>query len=126
MNVKKTARLAGKILLWILGIWFGLLLIIQIILLPPILTRIANSVAEDYVDASVSIGSAYGSVFRHFPRITITVEDLEVTYPHEKYDSIARVGVQGHLLYSGCGESVDTLASISRLSASVSLLTLLS
>ena len=126
MNVNKTARIAGKILLWILGIWFGLLLIIQIILLPPILTRIANSVAEDYVDASVSIGSAYGSVFRHFPRITITVEDLEVTYPHEKYDSIARVGVQGHLLYSGCGESVDTLASISRLSASVSLLTLLS
>lgn len=126
MNASKILRRSGKILLWIFGIWMGLLLILQIVLLSPIFTNIANSVTEGLFDAQVSIGSAYGSVLRHFPRITFTVEDLEITYPHERYDSIAKAGVQGHLLYSGCGESVDTLASIKKLSASVSLLSLIS
>lgn len=126
MKASKIGNIIKKASLWILGIWFGILLIIQIILLPPIFTKIANKYANDYLDASVTIGSAYGSVLRHFPRITFSVEDLEITYPHERYDSIARAGVQGHLLYSGCGETVDTLASVKKLSASISLLPLIS
>lgn len=126
MNARKIAKYLKKTVLWILGIWMGALLIIQIILLPPIFTRIANSLAKDYINADVSIGKAYGSVFRHFPRITLNVEDLEITYPHERYDSIARIGAQDELLYRGCGEAVDTLASIKRASVSVSLLSLIS
>ncbi len=104
----------------------GLLLIVQIVLLSPIFTRIANKVTDGIVDADISFGSAYGSVLRHFPRITFTIEDLEITYPHERYDSVARSVPQGHLLYSGCGESVDTLASVRKFSASISLLSVLS
>lgn len=125
MDAKKIAKRIGKIGLWVLGIWLGALLIIQIILLPPIFTKIANSLADDYTDADISIGKAYGSVFRHFPRITLSVEDLEITYPHERYDSIARAGLQDELLYRGCGETVDTLASIRKASVSVSLLSFL-
>ena len=125
MDWKKNTKLIGKILLWILGIWLGLLLIIQIILLPPIFTSIANGLASDVLDADVSIGKASGSIFEHFPRITFTVEDLEITYPHDKYKTIALNGPQDNLLYSGCGEKVDTLASIKKLSTSVSLSALL-
>lgn len=121
MNIKRTSRIIGKVILWILGIWVGLLLILQIVLLPPIFTNIANSLADSYLDADVSIGNAYGSIFMHFPRITFVAEDLEITYPHERYDSLARSGVQHDLIYRGCGESSDTLASISMISASVSL-----
>ena len=104
----------------------GLLLIVQIVLLSPIFTRIANKVTDGIVDADISFGSASGSVLRHFPRITFTIEDLEITDPHERYDSVARSVPQGHLLYSGCGESVDTLASVRKFSASISLLSVLS
>lgn len=126
MKANKATRIIGKTLLWTAGIWIGLLLLIQIVLMTPLPTNVANSVAGDYLDASVSIGNVTGSVIRHFPRITLTVEDLEITYPHERYDSISRVGVQGHLLHSGCGEEADTLASVKRLSASISLLALVS
>ena len=125
MAFKKIARRIGKILVWILGIWIGLLLLIQIVLLPPIFTGISNSLANKFTNADVHIGMAYGSVFRHFPRISFTFEDLEITYPHERYDSLARAGAQHELLYAGCGESSDTLAIINELSASVSLASLL-
>ena len=125
MNIKKTSKIIGKILLWILGIWLGLLLIIQIVMLPPIFTPIVNSLANKYVNANVSVGRAYGSVITHFPRITVCVDDLEITYPHERYDSLTRAGSQHELVYQGCGETMDTLASIKRLSASVNLLSLL-
>lgn len=125
MSIKKTSRIIGKVILWVLGIWIGLLTLIQIVLLPPIFTKIANSLANKYVNADVSIGCAYGSVFRRFPRISIEVRDLEITYPHERFDSLSRNGYQHHLLHKGCGEEADTLANIKKLSASVTLTSLL-
>lgn len=125
MKLNKHIKLIGKILLWILGLWLGVLLIIQIVLLPPIFTRIANGLAGNFFDAEVSIGRASGSIFSHFPRITFTVEDLEITYPHQKFAAIAQNGPQQHFLYSGCGEKTDTLASIKKLSTSISVASLL-
>lgn len=110
-----------KFLMWIIGIWVALLLIIQIILSPSVLTRIVNKVAAGYVDGNVSFGKAQVSVFRHFPRITVSLEDVCVTYPSDRYDSLEQISTQGMMLYSGTGESSDTLASFSRLSASISL-----
>ena len=125
MNFKKTAKVISKIFIWILGILFSLMLILQILLLPPIFTPIVNSMAGDYVNASVNVGRAYGSIFDEFPRVSLTLEDLEITYPHERYDSLARAGAQHEFLYMGCGETEDTLAIIERLHASVSLQALL-
>lgn len=124
MKMNNILRIIGKILLWFAGIWTGILIIIQIVLVTPIPTNIANEIAGDYLDASVSIERVSGSVLRNFPRVTFSVEGIEITYPHERYDSVAKAGLQGHLLYSGCGENIDTLASVKRLSASVSLLAL--
>ena len=126
MKAGKISRRIKKAVLWILGLWLGIMLLIQLLLLSPILTPIVNSLAGDYLNADVSIGSASGSVFSRFPKITLNIEDLEITYPHERFDSIAKIGVQGHLLYRGCGKAVDTLASIKNLSTSISLLSLVS
>ena len=124
MKSSGIARIIGKILLWAAGIWMGILIILQIVLLTPLPTNLANSVAADYLDASVSMGRVSGSVLKNFPRVTFTVEDLEITYPHERYDSISKIGVQGHLLHSGCGQEADTLLSVRKASASVSLMAL--
>lgn len=110
-----------KFLLWIVGIWIALLLLIQVILSPAVLTRIVNKVAAGYVDGDVSFGKAKVSVFRNFPRVTLSLEDVCVTYPAERFDSLEKASVQGMMMYSGTGESSDTLASFSRLSASISL-----
>lgn len=125
MSIKKILKIIKKIVLWTLGIWIGLLLILQIVMLPPIFTPIANSLANKFVNANVSIGRASGSVLKRFPRISISLEDLKITYPHERFDSLSRTVAQNELLYCGCGEKEDTLASFRKVSASISLFSLI-
>ena len=110
-----------KPLLWILGILLGLMLLLEIVLSGPVLTRIVNGVAAEYVDGKLEFGKARVSVFRRFPAVTLTLEDVSLTYPAERFDSLERSGVQGHLMYAGCAEISDTLASFNRFSVGLSL-----
>ena len=126
MKANRVARVIGKTALWISGIWLGLMLLVQIVLSTPVLTKVINSLAGDYIDGHVSFGKASVSIFSHFPRITLNLEDVELTYPHDRFDSQEKKSMQGILLYRGCGETADTLASFRRLSASISLLSLAS
>ena len=71
----------GKTLLWIAGIWFGLMVVLQIVLSPAVLTKVVNKVAVEFVDGEIAFGKASVSVFRHFPKITLNLEDFAVTYP---------------------------------------------
>ena len=114
-----------KILLWIIGIWIGIMIAAQIVLSTSVLTNIVNKVAAEYVDGSISFGKASVSLFRRFPKVSMTLEDFSITYPAERFDSLERAGVQGHMLYHGCGEQADTLASFKEFSASVRLIPLL-
>lgn len=114
-----------KILAWIAGVWAALLVIAQIILSSAILTKVVNNIAEEYVDADVSFGSARVSLLRRFPKVSLTLEDFSITYPAERYDTLEKAGVQGHLLYHGTAETADTLASFKEFSASARLLPLL-
>ena len=120
--LKTTART----LAWIAGIWVALLVILEIAFSSPVLTRIVNSYASEYVDGSLNFGKASLSFFKRFPAAVLTLEDVSVTYPAERYDSLERAGVQGHLIYAGCGESADTLASFRKFSVGVSLPALVS
>ena len=115
----------GKILLWTGGIWAGLILIVHLALSPAVLTRIVNKYAADYVDGNISFGSASASMFRHFPSLTLTFDDFSITYPADRFDALEQAGVQGHLMYHGCSDAADTLASFSRFSASVNIAPLL-
>ena len=114
-----------KILLWIIGIWIGIMIAAQIVLSTSVLTNIVNKVAAEYVDGSISFGKANVSLFRRFPKVSMTLEDFSITYPAERFDSLERAGVQGHMLYHGCGEQADTLASFKEFSASIRLIPLL-
>ena len=114
-----------KILLWIIGIWIGIMIAAQIVLSTSVLTNTVNKVAAEYVDGSISFGKANVSLFRRFPKVSMTLEDFSITYPAERFDSLERAGVQGHMLYHGCGEQADTLASFKEFSASIRLIPLL-
>lgn len=110
-----------KTMLWIAGIWLAVLMTLQIVLSPSVLTKVVNKYAATYVDGSLSFGKVRLSVFRHFPNIGISMHDGALTYPAERYDSLETAGVQGILLREGCSEVSDTLASFRQFSAGINV-----
>ena len=110
---------------WVAGIWMVLILAVQMVLSSSVLTGLINKYGDQFIDGDISFGKAQVSLLRRFPKVTMTLEDFSITYPAERYDSLEKAGVQGHMLYHGCSETADTLASFKKLSASVRVLPLL-
>lgn len=125
MGKSKHRHIFLKTGLWIIGIWFSLMVMAQIVLSSSVLTDIVNHLAVEYVDGDISFGKAEVSLFSRFPKATMTLENFSITYPPEKFDSLERSGVQGHMMYHGCSDAADTLASFKEFSASVRLFPLI-
>lgn len=122
---KKNRHILMKILLWTVGIWISLIVIAQVILSSPVLTDAVNRFASEHVDGDIAFSKVQVSLFKRFPKVTMTLEDFSITYPAERFDSLERAGVQGHMMYHGCSEAADTLASFKEFSASVRLFPLI-
>ena len=121
----KRIHILLRALLWILGIWMFLMAAAQIVLSSSILTDIVNHIAREYVDGDISFGKAEVSLFKRFPKATMTLENFSITYPAERFDSLERAGVQGQMMHHGCSDEADTLASFKEFSASVRLFPLM-
>lgn len=119
--MKTFLKIAGKALLWAIGIILSLLILMEIVLSGQILTRIVCKVAAEYVDGEIHFGKVSASMFRRFPAVTLSLEDFHITYPADRFDESEKLGVQGHLMYKGCSEQADTLASFRKFSVGVSL-----
>ncbi len=116
---KTIFRRIVKGVLWILGIWAGLILALQVILSPSVLGGIADRFASEYIDGDLKFEEIRVNMFRHFPYVGITMENGSLTYPADRFDSLEFKGAQGRLLYHGCGETADTLASFKHFSAGI-------
>lgn len=114
-----------KIAAWVAGIWLVLILAVQLVLSSSILTGLINKYGDQFIDGDISFGKAQVSLLKRFPKVTMTLEDFSITYPAERYDSLEKAGAQGHMLYHGCSDIADTLASFKEFSASVRVLPLL-
>ncbi len=124
----KKKTVAGRILravLWIAGIWAAVLLILQIVLSSGKLTGIINRFAGEYIDGNLEFETVKVNMFRHFPRVGIVMKNGSLTYPAERFDSLEAKAVQGRMMYHGCGETADTLASFQRFSAGIDVASLL-
>lgn len=115
-----------KAVAWTAGIWLCILIILQIVLSPTVLTGIVNKYAAEYVDGTLSFGKVRLATLRHFPNVGISMEDCSLTYPAERFDSLGAAGAQGSLLKMGCSETADTLASFKHFSAGINIAALLS
>lgn len=116
-----------KIVRWVVfGTVFLLVALIiglQIALRPSVLTKAVNKIAAAYVDGEVSIGRVEASVVKKFPLASVTVEDLSITYPHEKFAFWDSLGIRNGLRKAGAGENgVDTLVSAGKLEAEIHVL----
>ena len=119
--MKKIIWITAKTLLWTAGILLSLLIILEIVLSGPILTRIVNKVAAEYVDGDIHFGKVSASMFRRFPATVLTLEDFSITYPSDRFDEIEKVGVQSHLTHRGCSDEADTLVSFKKFAVGVNL-----
>lgn len=116
---KRILKRVLRLLAWTAGIWAALLIILQAALSPAVLSRIVDRFASEYIDGDLSFSKVKVSMFRHFPNVGISIEDGALTYPSERFDSLEAKSAQGRLLYEGCGESADTLASFRHMSVGI-------
>ena len=114
-----------KIAAWVTGIFVVLILSVQLVLSSSLLTGLINKYGDQFIDGDINFGKAQVSLLKRFPKVTMTLEDFSITYPAERFDSLKKAGVQGHMLYHGCSDTADTLASFKEFSASIRLLPLL-
>ncbi len=114
-----------RILLWVVGIWAALLIILQVILSSGAINRIVEEFTSEYIDGDLGFESVKVNMFRHFPYVGIVIKNGSLTYPADRFDSLERQSVQGRLMYRGCGEKADTLASFRHFSAGVDLASLM-
>lgn len=106
----------------VVGIWAALLVVLQLLLNSSFLTRMAEKYIPEYVDADVHIGKISASMLKSFPNLQLDVEDVVVTYPHDRYARYDSVGIDGILRHAGRAESADTLAAIRKTTLSVNYL----
>ena len=119
MKVKKLIR---NVVLAVLGVFLLLLVTLQVVLRPGVLTSLINRFAADYVEGDVSFREVRAHVIKTFPYLNVEAADFALTYPHERYavyDTLyPDTGRRFSLLRAGRGETVDTLASFRNLSLS--------
>ena len=120
---RRAWKITRNILLGVIGLWAVILIILQIVLTPGVLTNLANNFAAGMVDGNVTFGKVRASVFRHFPYLDVTFDSLAVTYPSDRFEAYGA----GKDWYTsqGRGETCDTLMSFNRLSASINLSSLI-
>lgn len=115
---------------------FLLLVALQVLLAPGICTDIVKKYAPRYIDGNLSASSISVSLFRNFPAVTANIEDMVITYPGDRFDSLELSGVQHPLVYAGTcrarsedgcpiGSDIDTLACFERFTAAINVLSLI-
>ena len=125
----KPGRIIRNILLGLVSLVLILLVALQVILRPKVLTGIVNQVAATYVDGGeLTFDRVKASVIKDFPHLNFTIDGGALTYPHDRFAAFDSTMVEKGrfpLLRAGRAPERDTLASFHRLTASLNYVTLL-
>lgn len=116
---KARSRWIGRAVAAIMTFWIGSVIILEILLSTSIVTNTVNRIAGRYIDGEISFGKVSASLLKKFPSVTFSFEDFCITYPSDRYDVSENDDPQGALMFRGCGEDADTLATFSSFTASV-------
>lgn len=122
---KKILLITGKVILGITIIWMALLLILEVALSPAVTSKIVNSIADNHLEGDLNYSKVRASMFKRFPSIYIDIEDFSITYPSDRFSGQKQTSPQGWLLYQGCGQTSDTLASFKSFKASLRMFPLI-
>ena len=125
----RALRIIRNIVLVLIGLALLLLVALQVVLRPKVLTPIVNRFAEQYVDGGeLRFTRVRASVLKDFPFLNFTLDSCAIVYPHGRYarfDSTVVEKGRFPLLAAGRAPVMDTLASFRTLEASLNLVNLL-
>ena len=124
-NGKSGKKLFTRVVAGVLAAVIIIVAAVQIVLSGKILTPIAMKYLPSMVDGQVHLGEISGSLVSSFPHLRVNVDDLVLTYPHDRFSRYDSLGIDGRLLHAGRGERVDTLAELKKLSLSINPFALL-
>lgn len=110
-----------KILIIAVSVIAGLFLAVQLVLNSPVTTKLARKYAAEYVDGNVDWSRIHFSMIRNFPKVRVTVDDLSLTYPHDRFASYDPAVPKHPFMECGRGAEEDTLASWKRFTAAVNV-----
>lgn len=120
----KPGKVIRNVFLALLALVLVLLVTLQVLLRPTVLTGLVNRFAAQYVDGDLGFREVRAHVIKSFPFLNIEAEDLAVTYPHAlfaRYDTLYADGNRRFsLLRAGWQRDssdapVDTLLSARRI-----------
>ena len=125
----KALRIIRNIVLVLIGLALLLLVALQVVLRPKVLTPLVNRFAEQYVEGGeLRFSQVRASVIKDFPFLNFTLDDFALVYPHDRYaryDSVIVEKGRFPLLQTGRAPDMDTLASFRTLQASLNLVNFL-
>ena len=128
----KAGKVIRNVLIGIIGLLLMLLVAIQILLRPKVLTGIVNSLAAEYVDGDVNFRQVKAHAIKSFPFLNVDIEDFSITYPHQRYarfDSVYTENTRRRFSLLKAGNQrdgdIDTLASFRQLSVSLDYMALI-
>ena len=123
--MKKALRIGGIVGASLLGLVLLVLLLLPLVLNSRALTRLVDKFAAEYIDGDLEYSRIRVSLYRDFPRVGVTLEDVALTYPHERFAQFDTLPAPNPMLDAGRGIPKDTLARFGTLDASVNILRLL-
>lgn len=127
----KNGKVIRNVVLGIIGFLLLVLIALQVLLRPQVLTRIVNNLAAEYVEGDVNFQQVRAHLIKSFPYLNIDAKDFSITYPHERYaryDTLypSQTRRRFNLLKAGQGqEGIDTLVAFRQLSVSLNYMALL-
>ena len=125
----KALKIVRNVVLALIGLVLLLLVALQVVLRPKVLTPLVNRFAEQYVEGGeLRFSKVHASVIKGFPFLNLTLDDFALVYPHDRYaryDSTIVEKGRFPLLQAGRAPVMDTLASFRTLEASLNLVNVL-
>lgn len=85
---KNIFKKVTKALLWIVGLWALIIVALQIAMSSDLPTRLINKYAAEYFDGEVEFEDVSASMFRNFPGLSVSIDNLSISYSNEDRELI--------------------------------------
>lgn len=129
MSSTSSSRMSSKVkkILKRIGIGLAVTVIVlvvavEVLLQTGALTGLVRKIASGYVDGELKVERVTGSIITHFPKVRLVLEDVSITYPHEKFSYARDITPELRFTDEGRAAKADTLLSFHNLDATASWL----
>ena len=113
--MKKALRISGIVVAALLGLVLLVLVALPLVLNSRVVTKLVDKYAAEYIDGELTYSRIRIHLYRDLPRVGIILEDVAVTYPHDKFAAYDTLPPPSPLLEAGRGAVMDTLARFRKL-----------